>query len=80
MISRISLTSAAAAAVTTSSEVTTESDNPAEPDLLCFRSSLANPYVRRVPARLNPGEEESLKTDHHIFYSVNSLAVLLGIR
>lgn len=43
----------------TSSEVTTESDTPAEPDLVSFCAALGNNRALRVPALFKPGQSGS---------------------
>lgn len=43
--------------VVTSSELTTESDTTAEPDLVSFCASLGNNRALRVPALFKQGEE-----------------------
>lgn len=42
--------------VVTSSEVTTESDTTAEPDLVSFCADLGNSHALRVPALFKPGQ------------------------
>ncbi|MPC34265.1 hypothetical protein E2C01_027651 [Portunus trituberculatus] len=47
--------------VVTSSEVTTESDTPHEPDLVSFCAALGNNRALRVPALFKPGQSGSGK-------------------